>query len=343
MPTEDAMNVIAEADEVTRDFGDLRALDRVSLEVRAGEILALLGPNGAGKTTLLRMLTGLVSPTSGGVYVLDRNAAREADGLRGRIGLLPSGDRTMYLRISGFENLLFFARMHGIRRRAAAQRARAVLRDVGLEEAADKPVGHYSHGMQKRLSLARALLTDPNLLLVDEATHDLDPEAAAQARELVAAAASRGVAVIWTTQRIEEIRGFVDRVALLARGRVRFDGSVPELMAHASPERFHVRVRNGHAPGPDLLAHMVRSLDELAAISRAEEEGFEHYVLALANGVVLGKAIEALAQAGVDVLACREERPELEDAFLLLTSPDAPQGAGEERNLDDRSVPAAAR
>src|SRR5918994_3373951 len=184
--------VVADADDVCCAFGDVLALDRVSLDVRGGEILALLGPNGAGKTTLLRIMTGLVTPTTGGVYVLDRNVARHADELRGRIGLVPSGDRTMYLRISGYENLLFFARMHGMRRREAAARARAVLEDVGLAEAGHRPVGHYSHGMQKRLSLARALLTDPALLLVDEATHDLDPEAATQARDLVSAAAGRG-------------------------------------------------------------------------------------------------------------------------------------------------------
>jgi ABC-2 type transport system ATP-binding protein len=312
--------VIAEADDVGCAFGDVRALDGVSLEVRAGEILALLGPNGAGKTTLLRTLTGLTTPTTGGVHVLDRNVARHAEELRGRIGLVPSGDRTMYLRISGYENLMFFGRMHGMRRRAAGARAREVLEDVRLSDAGDRPVGLYSHGMQKRLSLARALLTDPALLLVDEATHDLDPEAATQARELVTAAAARGVAVVWTTQRVEEIRGFVDRVTLLARGRVRFDGSVSELMEHASPERFLVRLRNGRAPGPQLLASLAGALQGVASVSQPEEEqGSEHYLLSLANGVVLGHAIAALTAADVDVLTCREERPGIEDAFLFLT------------------------
>jgi len=347
MPAADSTSltarVIADVDEVSCAFGDVLALDTVSLEVRAGEILALLGPNGAGKTTLLRMLTGLVTPASGGVYVLDRDVVRHTEDLRGRIGLVPSGDRTMYLRISGFENLRFFARMHGMRRRAAAARAREVLEDVGLADAGDRPVGHYSHGMQKRLSLARALLTDPALLLVDEATHDLDPEAATQARELVAAAAARGVAVVWTTQRVEEIRGFVSRVTLLARGRIRFDGSVPELMAHASPERFLVRLRNGRPPGPQLLASLAGALQGVASVSQPEDEpGSEHYLLSIADGAVLGQAIAALAEADVDVLTCREERPEIEDAFLLLTrNGEQPEPTHEGAAAHDEREPAA--
>ena len=105
-------------------------------------------------------------------------------GLRGLVGLVPSSDRSAYQRISGVENLAFFARLHGMRKRAAFARARAVLADVGLADRADDPVNNWSHGMQQRLSVARALLTEPPVLLVDEATHDLDPAAAATVREL---------------------------------------------------------------------------------------------------------------------------------------------------------------
>ena len=120
------------------------------------------------------------------------DAAKGPRGLRGQVGLVPSSDRSAYQRISGVENLAFFARLHGMRKRAAFARAREVLDDVGLADRGDDPVNSWSHGMQQRLSVARALLTDPPVLLIDEATHDLDPEAAATVRELIAGARRAG-------------------------------------------------------------------------------------------------------------------------------------------------------
>ena len=206
---------------VSRRFDRKLALCDVDLTIRRGEIHALLGPNGAGKTTLIRVLCGLAEPHEGEVA------------MSGTVGLVPSGDRTFYLRISGTENLVFFGRLHGLRLRAARERARTTLAQVGLTDAADLAVGRYSHGMQKRLSVARALLSDPAVLLVDEATHDLDPEGARRIRTLVAELAERGTAVLWTTQRIEEIRGFARTVTFLREGRVRFTGTVAELLAQA--------------------------------------------------------------------------------------------------------------
>src|SRR3954463_11640331 len=156
-----------EVDDLHRRFGTVDALRGVSLEVDGGEIHGILGPNGAGKTTLMRILCGVVGPTSGSAYVLDRRAGRNRE-LREQIGFLPSRDRSFSLRLSRRENLLFFGRMHGLRRRAARERAAELLDAVGLADAARRPVHTYSHGMQKRLSFARALLHTPAVLLVDE-------------------------------------------------------------------------------------------------------------------------------------------------------------------------------
>jgi ABC-2 type transport system ATP-binding protein len=219
-----------------RRFGRRTALAGIDLAVPAGVIHALLGPNGAGKTTLLRTLAGLVEPTAGTVRVLGVDASGGSRRLRGRVGFVPSSDRSAYQRISGVENLAFFARLHGMRKREAFMRARAVLADVGLAERGDDPVGTWSHGMQQRLSVARALLTDPPVLLIDEATHDLDPAAAASVRELVAGRAQRGAAVLWATQRLEELRGFAAEVTLMAAGTSAFNGTVEGLAARAVPD-----------------------------------------------------------------------------------------------------------
>lgn len=292
---------------LVRHFGGRAALAGVDLHVHAGEVHALLGPNGAGKTTLIRILSGLVDPDDGTVAVT------------GAVGLVPSGDRSFYLRISGLENLVFFGRLHGLRLRSARTRAREVLRSVGLTDVEHRPVGRYSHGMQKRLSVARALLVRPTVLLVDEATHDLDPEGARRIRELVRSLASEGTAVIWATQRVEEIREFADAVTFLDRGAVRFTGSVSELIAHVPDQRYVVRVRNGKPDTPPDVRALQRAVGDLADIAHGPG-GLDHFLLEPDRLAALGPAIGALTEAGFDVLSCRRERAEIEEAFLALTA-----------------------
>jgi ABC-2 type transport system ATP-binding protein len=290
-----------------RRFGSRMVLQDIELTVAPGEIHALLGPNGAGKTTLVRVLAGLVDPTVGTV-------ART-----GSVGFVPSGDRTLYLRLSGRENLIFFARLHGLRLRQARTRADELLERVGLADAAKAPARTYSHGMVKRLTVARALLVEPSLLLVDEATHDLDPEGAIRIRALIRDCADRGVAVIWTTQRLEEIRGFADRVSFLAGGRVRFQGSVDQLIRHAPDPCYRIRVRNGrpdHLPDAATLQH---ALGDTARV-QATPAGLDEFVLSPAAASPLGASVVALAQAGYTVLTCQREGAEVEEAFLALAA-----------------------
>jgi ABC-type multidrug transport system ATPase subunit len=309
-----------EVDGVSRRFGPIQALRDVSMRVRRGEIHALLGPNGAGKTTLVRVLVGLVEPDEGQVRLVGVSgedlAARSA---RKLFGLVPSGDRTFYLRLSGIENLSFFARLQGLSRKRAVRRAWECLEDVGLADAGRRRVGTYSHGMQKRLSIARALLMDPPILLVDEATHDLDPPGARRVQTLIEAHAERGAAVIWATQRVDEIRGFAGQVTLLHEGQVRFTGTVPEFVASAV-RRIHVlHLRDGVSDRPSVLRPAQAALGDIATISPISEPDGEHYRLALREGAVLGEALASLTASGIRVLACREERSEVELAFLQLT------------------------
>ena len=310
---------IIEARDVFRSFRDKSALRNVSLAVHPGEVHALLGPNGAGKTTLLRILAGLLRPDSGSVHLLGTDATSGSRWLRQRIGFVHSGDRTFYLRISGLENLVFFARLYGMSRKEAFRLSRTLLDEVGLADAATRRVGEYSHGMQKRLSFARALLSSPKLFLVDEATHDLDPKGARAVRALTRELAGGGAAVLWATQRLDEIRGFADRVSLLGQGQVRFSGSVPELMAQSLSRRYLVTVWNGGAEGERLELRLQQALASLGTISAGPDAHSGHYLLSLAEGTNLGEALTALTVARIDVLSCREERSDLEEAFLALT------------------------
>ena len=299
--------------DVHRRFRDVEALRGVSLEVEAGQIHALLGPNGAGKTTLLRILTGLLVPDSGEVGVLGMPLEMITERrFRSAVGFIPSGDRSFYLRLSGTENLVFFGRLSGLTKRRARTRAAEVLEAVDLTEAAGRRVGLYSHGMQKRLAVARALMTEPRILYVDEATHDLDPHAATRIRELVRDVASRGVAVIWTTQRVEEIRGFADRVTLLQRGEVRFEGTVPQLLAVAPAGRYLVTWAAPVDPG-----HAATAAGDLATVTPGDDPA--HVIVTLAPEGRVGPVIAAFERAGLAVGSVTEAGAGIEGAFLRLT------------------------
>jgi ABC-type multidrug transport system ATPase subunit len=291
--------------DVVCRFGDKTALDGVDLAIAPGEVHALLGPNGAGKTTLIRVLSGLVNPEQGTVST------------NGRVGLVPSGDRSFYLRISNLENLIFFARMYGLRLRQARARAREALDAVGLADVGNRPVGRCSHGMQKRLSMARALMVDPEVLLVDEATHDLDPEGARRVRALVRGLADQGTAVLWTTQRVDEVPHFADSVTLLFQGRVVFTGSPAQLAATTPSDRYLIQVRRCDARMPPSLAALQLAVGPDATITSTNDSGY--FVLAPRDPHGLGVAVARLVNGGFDVITCRQAGSEMEEAFLALT------------------------
>jgi ABC-2 type transport system ATP-binding protein len=302
--------------DVTRRFKGKAALCGVSLAVRETEIHALLGPNGAGKTTLLRVVGGLMDPSSGSVEIFGRDHRRYGRLLRQQIGLVPSGSRSFYLRISALENLVFFGRMYGLGRREAARRARAVLDDVGLAGCEGMRAQAMSTGMQRRLAMARALLAEPRILLIDEATHDLDPHGAEQVRSLVrGVAATRGAAVLWATQRVEEIRGFADTVTVLDQGTAAFSGSVVGFLSHAAAGGYIVRLAGSQPPPVEVLR---QCLEDHAQVDQAEGDGGQ-FLIRPHGASPLGHSLDALSAGGFTVVSCTEEHPGAERAFLQIT------------------------
>jgi ABC-type multidrug transport system ATPase subunit len=298
---------------VSREFGSHQALLQVTLSIPPKRIHALLGPNAAGKTTFLRILAGLTEPTSGQIAVLGE--VPYLPEIRRRIGWVPSGDRSFYLRISGLENLIFFGRLQGLGARQAKVRAIEMLEAVGLDEAAGRRAGLYSHGMLKRLAVARALLAEPEVLLFDEATHDLDPQGAREIRNLVDECVAGGATVVWATQRLDELLGFADSVTVLDRGSVVFQDSLEELVAMASSRRFRMRLR---APLGELGVETVRAaLDGIGDVRNTIDQG--HFLIDLRRDITLGQGIGCLTNAGIEVVTCSEERSEVESAFLALT------------------------
>ena len=207
---------------------DVTALRGVDLHVGAGEVVGLVGPNGAGKTTLIKIISTLLTATSGRVIVDGHDVLGDPAAVRERIGLVLTEDRSLYWRLNGRENLEFFGVMQGLGWRESRHRARQMLSLVGLEHR-DKLVFGYSSGMRARLSIARALLADPRLLILDEPTRALDPIATADVGRLLRATAASGVAVLLSSHRLDEVEAVCDRIVVIVGGDVRFSGAPAEL------------------------------------------------------------------------------------------------------------------
>jgi len=200
----------------------VEALTDVSLEVRAGELFGLVGRNGQGKTTLIKTACGLVEPSAGRVRVFGFDTVRSLREVKRRVGLVSADERTFYYRLSGRDNLVFFARLHGLDEGARTPRIEALARTLELEPVLDRPFQEYSTGNKQRLAIARALLPDPPLLLLDEPTRSLDPISAEGLRRALRAWARQGDGrtVLITTHNLAEIEQLCERVAILSRGRV---------------------------------------------------------------------------------------------------------------------------
>jgi ABC-2 type transport system ATP-binding protein len=205
----------------------VQALRDVSLKLQGGEVTALLGPNGAGKTTLINIVCDLTRADSGAVAVAGVPVPRRSLEAQRVLGLVTTNDRSFFWRLTGRQNLEFFAALQGMPRRLARARTQEMLERFGLPNQADRLFNTYSAGMKKRLSLARALLHGPTVLLMDEATNGLDAEAAEDLIALVKhEVRAAGKCVLWATHRAEEIEKLCDRVIVLGGGRIRFDGSM---------------------------------------------------------------------------------------------------------------------
>lgn len=204
------------------------ALRGVSLSVQPGEVMGLVGPNGAGKTTLIKVLATLLAPTSGRAAIAGHDVVRSALDAKRSLGFVPAEERAAYWRLSGRQNLEFFGVMGGLTRHEARRRAGELLELLGLHDR-DKMVFGYSAGMRTRLSLARALVSDPPVLVLDEPTRSLDPIALEDVHRLVRELAARGRTILLSSHRLDEVVSICDRVAILIDGEIRFAGQTQQL------------------------------------------------------------------------------------------------------------------
>ncbi|QIX28037.1 ATP-binding cassette domain-containing protein [Nocardioides sp. JQ2195] len=291
---------VVETRELTKEYGDRLAADKVSMTVRRGEVYGFLGPNGAGKTTTLRMVLGLVRPTSGSATVLGNPAGTPA--VTARIGALIEGPG-FFPYLSGLENLRVMARYRGLPGSAAA----AALARVDLAGRGNDKFTSYSLGMKQRLGVASALMGEPDLIVLDEPTNGLDPAGMADMRALIVELARGGQSVLLSSHLLDEVQEICDRVGVINRGRLLRESTVADLRGST-----HIT----------LAAHPVD--DALAVAMRAAgEDGVrlvgERIELDLADSAAPA-LVRDLVAAGIDVHAIGSSERSLEDVFFEMTT-----------------------
>ena len=300
------MNAIT-AHELTKRYGRAVAVDSLSFEIERGEIVGFLGPNGAGKTTTLRMLAGLIRPSGGEGRVLGERVP--GAGLL-RVGTMIE-EPSFYPYLSGRANLRHAALLHG---GVPDARIDEVLRFASMDAAADKKVSAYSQGMRQRLGLARALLPSPDVLLLDEPTNGLDPVGIAEFRESLREVARTGVTILVSSHILAELEKLVERVLVLERGVLRYDGPLTALL---------------HRVDVDLVTLRIEATDAAALVEALEALGLP--AIRVGSGAVVETSapseeartlLRRLAERGVDVLEARRASEDLEGAYLRLLKED---------------------
>jgi ABC-2 type transport system ATP-binding protein len=293
-----------EARGLVKRYGPVTAVDNVDLTVRTGDVYGYLGPNGAGKTTSLRMLLGLIRPDEGTAKLFGRDplveGARALDGVAGFVEA-----PRFYPYLSGRKNLELVAALDG---GDAPERIEDALNTVDLAKRGHDKVKGYSHGMKQRLGIAGALLRDPKLLLLDEPTTGLDPAGMRDMRVLVHRLAEDGLTVLLSSHLMDEVEDLCDRVAIVSRGRVVYEGALDELIA-STAGRYDLRTTDDEAA--TVIAHHSFGIADVATTPRGLEfAGEERAVAAL--------TLE-LAQAGIALLALVPRTATLEELFFRMT------------------------
>jgi ABC-2 type transport system ATP-binding protein len=300
-------DVVLATHGLTKDFKKLRAVDRLDLSVRRGDVFGFLGPNGAGKTTTIRLIFGLTYPTSGYVSVLGhRVPENRQEALRHMGGFVD--DPVFYGNLTARRNLRMLGRMNGD---VSEARVTEVLEMVGLSERGQSKVGGYSHGMRQRLGIALALIHRPDLIILDEPTSGLDPQGMKDVRELIRELGRQGTTVFLSSHLLHEVELVCNRAAILRKGRLVAQGPVAEL----HPTSNAVKVLTGDQ------GRALEVLRGMAAASAIKED--ERYLVLEAGEGFVPEMVRRLVADQIDVLAVVPAAEQsLEDMFLELTSQD---------------------
>jgi lipooligosaccharide transport system ATP-binding protein len=300
--------ILIRARGLCKKFGDFVAVDGIDFELSRGEVFGFLGPNGAGKSSTMRMI-GCVSPSSGGeLTILGLDPAKDGPAIRARLGVVPQED-TLDVELTVRENLLIYGRYFGLRRDVIAERTAKLLDFVQLTERAGDQVEPLSGGMKRRLTIARSLISEPEILLLDEPTTGLDPQARHVVWDRLYRLKQQGVTLVLTTHYMDEAEQLCDRLVVMDRGKIAAEGSPRELIArYSTPEVLELRfafAEQEHAP------------DKLADLPVARTEVLADRILLYAEDG--DETLAAVRARGLEPETSLVRRSTLEDVFLRLT------------------------
>ncbi|MGK4585444.1 ABC transporter ATP-binding protein [Kitasatospora sp. HPMI-4] len=299
-----------------------RAVDNLSLSVEPGELFGLLGPNGAGKTTTIKILMTVLLPTSGRVRVAGLDVVAQPREVGRRLGVVLGGDRGLYDRLSARDNLVYFADLYGLDYRTRRRRVPELLERVGLSDRAGDRVEAFSRGMRQRLHIARGLLHDPQVVIMDEPSNGLDPVAGRDLRELVRSLTADGRTVLLTTHYMQEAEALCDRLAVIDHGRRIYQGTAADLKIATDGRQITAIESYGVDEG-----HLgrLRELPGVALVNVAESAGGQVvYLQTDARHDATAAALEVLAGLSIGRITVSE--PTLEDAYLRLVADAAERG-----------------
>lgn len=305
------MSIAIEANNLVKLYGEVKALDGLSLKVEQGSVFGLLGPNGAGKTTTVRVLTTLLNPDSGSAFVSgvdvinDPVHAREIMGLSGQ-------SATVDENLTGIENLVMLGRLFRLPRKEANEKAIELLERFNLTDASKRIVKTYSGGMRRRLDLAASLIANPNILFLDEPTTGLDPRSRIMMWDVIKGLVSSGTTVLLTTQYLEEADQLADKIAVIDKGKVIAQGTADELKTQVGGERIDVVVDENKA---QIAAEALKNI----ASGPVVVEGEHVQAPVTGGGVKVVDAVRALDAASIVIKEIQLRRPTLDDVFLTLT------------------------
>lgn len=298
---------VVECRDLTKQYESLVAVDRLNLTVRKGEIFGLLGPNGAGKTTTILMLLGLTEPTSGSVRVLGLDPARQPLSVKSRVGYLPD-QVGFYDGLTARENLSYIAKLNGIRGREMQDRIRAALGQVGLSDVADRRVGTFSRGMRQRLGVAEVLLKRPQLIIMDEPTLALDPEAVREFLDLIRRLKADGMTIMLSSHLLHQVQAVCDRVGLFHKGRMVLEGTVGDLAQHVLGGAYRIHVE---ADGGMALDEALRRIPDVVQVTC---DGARTYHIE-ARSDLRADIARAIVEAGGRLLALSADMPRLDEIY----------------------------
>ncbi len=294
----------------------IAAVEDVSLDIEEGELFGLLGPNGAGKTTLIKLLCSLVLPNAGTARIFGHDVFKEESMVKKMVGLVSAEERSFYWRLTGRENLRFYAALYHLSPRQAGKRIEELLEMVGLAGEGDMRFQNYSTGMRQKLAIARGLLSEPRVLFVDEPTRSLDPVSAQAVRRfLKESIAGHGKTVILATHNLSEAEQLCSRLAIMNRGRLSSVGSVPELRALFQTQE-KCELKAGHFTEA-VLARLCRLEGVLNGRIVNQGDGIATVELMISKReTVLPGILQIMVNSGAEVRDCQMRELTLEEIFL---------------------------